>query len=210
MLGTFLQILFYSISAFFLVEAGGGVAQPSPDEPSAAELLSGKPFIYHLDPEGSAGKAYKLVYLVKVPVKIFWRFKTDFDNDFLLTNKYIDAHYFIGRHGIRVFTENLYSNAPDVRFRWQTSVFPESYRLDFVLLNPQECGQRFHYGHIQLEAVGKNTKVTQVAYFDFLGAFFWVNYPWAGGMKSFLRYTARWEQQTILRLKAKYTAASVK
>jgi len=32
----------------------------------------------------------------------------------------------------------------------------------------------------------------------------WAHYPWAGGMSDFLRYTARWEQETVLKLKDKY------
>jgi hypothetical protein len=83
--------------------------------------------------------------------------------------------------------------------------------MDFVLLNPEECGQRFHYGYIQLDAVGaldEKTKVTQLAYFDFFGVYFWVKYPWYGGMKNFLKYTARWEQETISRLKSKYIKKS--
>jgi hypothetical protein len=83
--------------------------------------------------------------------------------------------------------------------------------MDFVLLNPEECGQKFHYGHIQLESVagvGKKTRVTQVAYFDFFGVSFWVNYPWYGGMRYFLEYTVRWEQDTILKLKTIYIKKS--
>ena len=81
---------------------------------------------------------------------------------------------------------------------------PGSYRLDFVLLNPEQCGQKFHYGRIQLEAVKDATRVTQVAYFDFWGVSFWTYYPWKGGMRDFLEYTARWEQAMIQQLKPRY------
>jgi hypothetical protein len=30
------------------------------------------------------------------------------------------------------------------------------------------------------------------------------HYPWKGGMKDFLSYTARWEQETVLQLKDHY------
>lgn len=83
-------------------------------------------------------------------------------------------------------------------------MFPEAHRLDFVLLNPERCRQKYHYGHILLEPVAEGTRVTQVAYFDFLGASLWANYPWSGGMKDFLSYNARWEQETILLLKERY------
>lgn len=160
--------------------------------------------IYDLEPDSRGGEGYKLVYLVQVPIDVYWKFKTDFDNDFLVKNKYIREHRFISRNDNRVITEDKYTFGPDVFFRWQTEVFPDSHRLDFVLLSPEQSGQRFHYGHIQLEAVEQATKVTQVAYFDFFGAYFWANYPWGGGMKDFLRYTARWEQDIALQLKDRY------
>lgn len=67
--------------------------------------------------------------------------------------------------------------------------------------------KKFHYGHIQLETragIEEKTMVTQMAYFDFFGLFFWINYPWYGGMTDFLEYTARWEQETILNVKSRY------
>ena len=39
--------------------------------------------IYHLRPDKSGGRAYRLVYHVKVPIEVYWKFKTDFDNAFL-------------------------------------------------------------------------------------------------------------------------------
>ena len=101
-------------------------------------------------------------------------------------------------------TETTYATKPGVRFRWRTISSPDNHRLDFELLNPKECGQKFHYGHIQLEAIGEYTKVTQIAYFEFFGATLWMNYPWYGGMQHNLSYTARWEQETIVRLIDKY------
>ncbi|HAY38038.1 MAG TPA: hypothetical protein DCY53_01085 [Desulfobacteraceae bacterium] len=160
--------------------------------------------IYQIAPDRRGGKAYKLVYLVEVQMDVFWGFKTDFDNNFLVENKYIQEHHFIARNGNEVITEDKYTNGPDVVFRWQTTVFPQAKRLDFVLLNPEQCRQKFHYGYIQLKSVPEGTQVTQVAYFDFLGSSLWANYPWGGGMKDFLSYTAHWEQKTILNLKNRY------
>jgi hypothetical protein len=97
-------------------------------------------------------------------------------------------------------TENVYATKPGVRFRWRTMTLPNRHRLEFELQNPQECGKKFHYGHIQLKAAGDYTIVTQVAYFNFFGAALWMNYPWYGGMRYYLEYTARWEQETIIRL----------
>jgi len=161
--------------------------------------------IYRLPPEKGGGQAYKLVYLVRVPLDVYWNFKTDFDNDFLESNKYIREHRFVFRAGNTVITENKYTNTPDVFFVWQTKVIPEAHRLDFVLTNPENCSQLFHYGSITMEAVEEGTRVTQVAYFDFVGASLWANYPWGGGMTDFLTYTARWEQDIVMRLKNRYS-----
>jgi hypothetical protein len=167
-------------------------------------LVNDEVFIYQIAPDKKGGKAYKLVYLVEAPIDVFWKFKTDFDNDFLVKNKFIRKHHFISQNGNTIITEDKYTHGPDVYFRWQTTVFPQKYRLDFVLLNPKQCRQKFHYGYIKLESVAEGTRVTQVAYFDFWGVSLWANYPWRGGMKDFLSYTAHWEQETILHLEGRY------
>jgi hypothetical protein len=193
------------IFAFFILLIGGaavcGISAAGGSGPSGDEIAIGP-----LEPDHRGGKAYQLVYRVGVPVGVYWNFKTDFDNDFLVGNKYIREHRFISRAGNTVITENKYANGPDVPFRWRTTIFPEAHRLDFVLVNPERCGQIFHFGHIRMEAVEGGTRVTQVAYFDFLGASLWADYPWGGGMRDFLAYTARWEQETVLRLQNRYSA----
>ena len=186
--------MFFNLSISYSIGAQNGQKQSGNDEV----------FIYQITPEKNGGKAYKLVYFVKAPIDLYWKFKTDFDNDFLAKNKYIREHNFISKNGTTVITEDKYTNAPDVYFRWQTTVFPEAHRLDFLLLNPEQCRQKYHYGNIQLESVSKGTRVTQVAYFDFWGASLWANYPWSGGMKDFLSYTAHWEQEITLHLKDRY------
>ncbi len=206
------RLLIYVIVALFGVEITCVASELLSEKTIEKELLSGKAIITKLKPRHQKGNGYKLVYLVDAPIDVFWNFKTDFDNDFLLSNKFIKSHQLLSRQGnvvitADIFTEDVHTHRPGAKFHWQTTVSPERYRLDFVLLNPAQCGQKFHFGHIQLEALeGKKqkTKVTQIAYFDFFGAFFWVNYPWYGGMVDFLTYTARWEQETILKLKSKY------
>lgn len=185
---------------FFNFSTSYSIAAQNEQKRSADEEV----FIYQIAPDKRGGKAYKLVYFVKAPIDFYWKFKTDFDNDFLVKNKYIQEHNFISQNGNTVITENKYTNSPDVYFKWQTTVFPETQRLDFVLLNPEQCRQKYHYGHIQLASVAEGTRVTQMAYFDFLGASLWAAYPWRGGMKDFLSYTAHWEQETILYLKDRY------
>jgi len=148
-------------------------------------------------PAAQGGQAYRLAYTVHATIDQFWRFKTDFDNDFLVQNKYIDAHRVIARRDNQVITEDKYSYKPNVVFRWRTVVFPDRYRLEYELLNPEQCGQAFHHGHIQLTPAPDGTRVVQTAYFDFFGASLWAAYPWRGGMKDFLTYTAKWERQAF-------------
>jgi hypothetical protein len=176
----------------------------SADPISELEGMEDTIAISHLEPDRKGGRAYMLVYWVKAPVDVYWRFKTDFDNDFLVTNDYIKAHRFVSQSGQTVITEDQYANRPDISFRWQTTMAPDSYQLDFVLLNPEQCGQKFHYGRIRLEPVNEGTRVTQVAYFDFWGVSLWAYYPWKGGMQDFLSTTARWEQAMVQQLKQRY------
>jgi hypothetical protein len=169
-----------------------------------SELLLGNVSIEQIDPDSRGGRAYRLRYVVNVPREIYWRFKTDFDNEFLLENRYIEEHRLVGTHQNTVITENRYTDSPGSVFRWKTTVHEREGRIDFVLLNPQQCGQRFHYGWIRIVPVGDRTLVVQEAFFDFFGAGVWAQYPWAGGMNHFLRYTARWEQETAEKLKERY------
>jgi hypothetical protein len=182
--------------------------QPPTIEPTREQLLSGEPFIYRIEPDARGGEAYKLVYLVRVPIEVFWRFKTDFQGDFIQTNKYIEEQRVILEEQNLVIIENRLTSRPESRFRWRNILYPSKYRLDFFLENPEQCGQRFHYGHFQLEPLGSYTKVTHVAYFDFFGSSLWAQYPWEGGMKAFLDYIARWDQQTILRVKDDFQGKS--
>ena len=183
------------------------LAQQSPaSEPDIEQLRQGKAYVYKLDPPNtvSTGKGYKLVYMVAAPLAAYWKFKTDFKNDFLLTNKLIAEHRLVAHQNNVAITESVYATKPGVTFRWRTISFPEIHRLNFELQNPKECGQKYHFGHIQMEAFGDHTKVTQTAYFEFFGATLWMNYPWYGGMRHYLHYTARWEQETITRLIDRY------
>lgn len=179
-------------------------AQSPTAEPSQKHLSTGEPYIYRIAPDARGGEAYKLVYLVPVPVEVFWKFKTDFHGDFLETNKYVMSQRVIREEQNVAIIENRLSNKPDSKFIWRNILFPKKYRLDFVLENPEQCGQRFHYGYFQLEPLGSYTKVSHVAYFDFFGATIWAHYPWEGGMYAFLDYLARWEQETILKVKDEY------
>ena len=160
--------------------------------------------IERIAPERSSGQGYRLAYHVDVPLDAYWKFKIDFDNDFLIKNKYIRDHRLILQNADMAITETKYTFGPDVFFRWQTTIHPKLRSLDFILLNPEQCRQRYQYGTIQLEPEGNGTRVIQKAYFDFLGASFWAYYPWQGGMRDFLTYTAEWEQKTALQLKDRY------
>jgi hypothetical protein len=193
------------IFVFFFLNGFTNLPVNSPSvEPKSKELFSGEPFIYRIEPDARGGEAYKLVYIVPVPIEVFWKFKTDFHGDFVETNKYVKEQKVIRQEPNLVIIENRLSNKPGSKFRWRNILYPNRYRLDFVLENPEQCGQRFHYGHFQLEPLGSYTKVSHVAYFDFFGASIWAHYPWEGGMYAFLDYIARWEQETILKVRDDY------
>ena len=163
-----------------------------------------EPTISKLKPERVRGRGFKLEFTVDAPLGVFWNYKTNFDNDLLRKNKYITSHKLISYKDNLVITETEYSYKPRDVFNWQTTIYPDQNLLKYELLNPEECGQKYHYGYIQLEVDGKSTRVTHVAYFDFFGASFWVNYPFKGGMSDFLDYTARWEQQFVMEFERKY------
>ncbi len=200
-----LWLLLFTIFVFFFCSGFTTLSvHPQSIEPEQETLLRGDPFIYRIPPEARGGEAYKMIYIVPVPIDVFWRFKTDFHGDFLETNKYIEEQIVIQEEKNVVVIENKLTNKPGTKFRWRNILHPEEYRLEFILENPEQCGQRYHYGHFRLESLGSYTKVTHLAYFDFFGASFWATFPWEGGMHDFLDYIARWEQKTILRLKDEY------
>ena len=186
----------------------GGFDIQSRGKADQQEVFTTEPMVSRWKPKEKGGKAFKLVYAVHVPRDVFWRFKTDFDNEFLVTNKYIKSHRLIDRRDRIIITETVYTSRPDVIFRWRTTLYPQDYRLEYRLLNPVACGQKYHFGQIRLEKFGRSTGVVHVAQFDFWGAFLWVHYPGPGGMSAFLRYTARWEQKTIQGLKEDYSRNS--
>jgi hypothetical protein len=160
--------------------------------------------VFEVKPSAKGGHGVRMVYYAPVKRDTLWRFKTDFQNEWLISNKYIESNRFIGRRGNEVLIATRYTYGPKVDFRWKTYLYSESRTMRYILLNPEECGQKFNEGWIKLEAVGDLTRVTQTSYFDFTGAFFWAKLPGPWGMAGFLRYTAKWEQATILRLKKVY------
>ena len=94
------------------------------------------------------GYGYKLQYYVAAPIDVFWLFKTDFAGDFVLSNDELLEHRLVKTEGNSAITENRYAAAPSLRFLWQTTVIPEQYRLEFKLLNADDCRHDFHYGTI--------------------------------------------------------------
>lgn len=161
--------------------------------------------VHSIQSSGQNGHAYRLTYTVDVPLAHFWKFKTDFGGDFLLTNRYILANRLVSRHNNVYITETRYADAPATVFRWQTTIYPSAYRMNYLLLNPEECGQRFNRGTIQMTPESGKTRIEHSTYFDFFGATIWANFPGPGGMVGFLRYTADWERKTIKQLLDRYT-----
>lgn len=160
--------------------------------------------ISDLSPLHGKGYGYRIVYRVPVDIDTFWRFKTDFDNDFLTQNRTITSHRLLRRQGNIAVTETAYSAAPGKRFIWETTADPDNCEMQFRLIDPGSSGQRYHRGFIRLIRDGRQTIVVQQAYFDFAGAGFWVVYPWQGGMRDVLRTNAAWEQEAIMRMQAAY------
>lgn len=175
------------------------------DNSAALAGLAARTSLENVTNPDDEGRRIRLIYYAPVPVESFWNFKTDFQNEWLVSNQYIAAHRFISRHGNVVLTETKYTYGPDIFFRWQTVLYPESRTLRYTLLNPAECGQAFNYGVITLEPDGDLTRVTHTSHFDFAGALLWAHLPGPWGMVDFFHYTARWEQETILRLQSRYT-----
>ena len=176
----------------------GGIAAHSAEPATAATE------VHRIQPAGGTGQAFRLTYTVDVPLPVFWRFKTDFGADFLLTNRYILSHRLVSRRHSVYVTETRYADAPQTVFRWQTTVYPSSHRMNYRLVNPEQCGQKFNRGTIQLSAVSNGTRVVHSTYFDFFGATIWTRFPGPGGMVGFLRYTADWERETIKKLRHRY------
>jgi hypothetical protein len=121
-------------------------AQSPTVEPSEKHLSTAEPFIYRIAPDARGGEAYKLVYLVPVPIELFWKFKTDFHGDFVETNKYVINQRVIREEQKTVIIENRLSTKPDSKFRWRNILYPDRYRLDFFLVsnsNPSALTPKF-------------------------------------------------------------------
>lgn len=192
------------MGALLLIGSSGYASEPPESDLPQDQYSYSDPIITKLKPERARGRGFKLEFSVDAPLDVFWNYKTNFDNDLLHKNKYITSHKLVSHKDNLVITETEYSYKPRDIFNWQTTIYPDQNLLKYELLNPEECGQKYHYGYIQLEAEGEGTRVAHVAYFDFFGASFWVNYPFKGGMSDFLKYTARWEQQFVLEFEHQY------
>jgi hypothetical protein len=201
--------IFRTIAAVLCLVGTTWTASPAPGEPGSApgeaELLAGEIFIEPSPLPEERGYAYTLIYVVDVPLSVFWKFKTDFDNDFLTSNPLITSHRLIGRDGDSVLTETTYATGPHTVFRWRTTARETIHQLDFRLVNAREVGQDYHLGWIRLTPLGNRTKVTQTVQFNFFGAYFWVHYPWYGGMSYFLKHTVQWERTAVKRLFSRYS-----
>jgi len=94
-IGTVLRLFLCAMSVLFL---NGFVSMPihhSTAEPDAEELLNKQSIVNRIKLEKRGGEGFKLIYPVPVPVDVFWRFKTDFHGNLLLSNRYIQEHRLI-------------------------------------------------------------------------------------------------------------------
>jgi len=190
--------------AVIVYPAPTSIARGAEDIPR--DVLEGRARIERPLPDAKGGQAYRLIYVVDVPVEIYWRFKTDFDNNFVVTHRSITFHRVVEKIDNVVITENKYRSHGDRVFRWKTTIQDASHRLEYLLLNPRSVEHRFHHGYIQVRPINGRTLVIQTAYFSFFGESLWANLPVLGGMRSSLRYTASWERETVERLKDNYTS----
>ena len=197
MIRTGSPFLFVLTTLTFLTACGVGSAL-------AEETANSTTEVRRIQTSNQSGHAFRLTYTVDVPLAHFWKFKTDFGADFLLTNRYIVSHRLVSRHNNVYITETRYADAPGTEFRWQTTVYPSAHRMNYLLLNPEECGQRYNRGTIQLTSETGKTRIEHSTYFDFFGATIWAHFPGPGGMEGFLRYTADWERKTIKELQHRY------
>ena len=194
--------------AVFLPSAvlfGAGMSHADSNDPADISRI----LLKHLPSPSGSGYGYRLEYYVPATIDVFWKFKTDFDSEILLTNDELVGHRLVKVDGNDVYTENRYASAPGLKFLWKTTIINGKYRLDFELMNADDCRHKFHHGYIQLTPAGRYTKVSQNAFFDFTGASFWVKYPWYGGMKYTLTHVAKWEQKVVVHRKQMPIAASV-
>jgi hypothetical protein len=77
-LSNMLPVAILAIHVFCLTSMLGEAVGRSPESIPGHDRVS----IYHVEPDSRGGQAYKLVYLVQVPIGVYWKFKTHFDNDF--------------------------------------------------------------------------------------------------------------------------------
>ena len=140
---TISRLFVCAIAFVFLNGFVGMPIHPANAEPDDEELLNKQRMVYRIKPEKRGGEAFKLIYLVPVPVDVFWRFKTDFHGNFLLSNRYIKEHRLILETGNVTITENSYSNAPNETFRWRTTLFPDQHRWFSSWKTPGNAGIGF-------------------------------------------------------------------
>ena len=102
-----------------LLIAGISYAETSQPWPPSKILLK------KLTSNLSGGYGYSLQYVVPVPIKTFWQFKTDFTSELLLTSDELVGHRLVKTVGNNVITENRYASAPELKFLWKTTVHPQ-------------------------------------------------------------------------------------
>jgi len=66
-----------ALVALFIFEIPSNAFDKSSGKAEDPELLNGKAVITRLKPQEQDGGGFKLVYLVDVPLEVFWNFKTE-------------------------------------------------------------------------------------------------------------------------------------
>ncbi|NIQ74369.1 MAG: hypothetical protein GWN80_02260 [Gammaproteobacteria bacterium] len=66
-----LWLLLFTIFVFFFCSGFTTLSvHPQSIEPEQETLLRGDPFIYRIPPEARGGEAYKMIYIVPVPIEL--------------------------------------------------------------------------------------------------------------------------------------------
>ncbi|MEI8246007.1 MAG: caspase family protein [Lentisphaerota bacterium] len=193
-----LNFLFLGMIALLLSGCHNLPTFPESIYPTDEELLEKKIFVYRIEPESKGGEAYKVVYLVDASVDVVWKKKIDYNNP-IQSSKVIN-YQLVYNSDKYTITRETYSDSPEYNFTWKNTFSPDKKRIDFVLMNPIEVGQNFNYGYIKFEPVGigDKTRVTQIGYFDFTYASYWINNMDKDGMTDFVTEMAKTDREKIL------------
>ena len=102
-----LTVIFWMMNLFFDLSISYSADATKSQKPSGNDEVS----IYQIAPDKRGGKAYKLVYLVRAPIDSCWKFKMDFNNDFLVKNKLFGSTSSFRKTALRHYRRQIYEQS---------------------------------------------------------------------------------------------------